>query len=91
LGSSWTQVLFPKHAKASAQVSPCESKYKVNGIGNPLIVSTICTPYITLKDGRVIWARDYGHEAFCFEGNPNYKKLPKNETDLPDKSEKASS
>lgn len=26
----------------------------------------ICTAYITLKNGRRIYARDYGLKAFCF-------------------------
>lgn len=26
----------------------------------------ICRPYITLRNGRRIWARWYGKQAFCF-------------------------
>jgi hypothetical protein len=26
----------------------------------------ICRPFIRLKDGRIIWAKDYGRKAFCF-------------------------
>lgn len=30
-------------------------------------VVTICRPYITTRDGRRIWASQYGLKAFCFE------------------------
>jgi hypothetical protein len=26
----------------------------------------ICRPYITLKDGTVLWAKNFGKKAFCF-------------------------
>ncbi len=34
----------------------------------------IFSPYITLKDGTRIYAKDYGKRAFCFE--PGKKKKP---------------
>jgi len=47
-------------------------------------VSTlICRPFITLRNGRVLWAYEVGKEAFCFEVDqvrPKTQKSPlKNE------------
>lgn len=33
----------------------------------------ICRPYITLRDGRKVWAWQYGLKAFCFR--PKKKKI----------------
>jgi hypothetical protein len=30
----------------------------------------ICRPYITLKNGRVLWAHEVGKQAFCFWVKP---------------------
>lgn len=30
-------------------------------------MTLICRPWITLRDGRRIYAKDYGKGAFCFE------------------------
>jgi hypothetical protein len=37
----------------------------------------ICRPYITLRNGKVLWAWEKGMKAFCFPASPNYisKKL----------------
>ncbi|MFZ5365444.1 MAG: hypothetical protein ACOZBH_04595 [Patescibacteria group bacterium] len=41
----------------------------------------ICRPYITLRNGRVLWAREVGRRAFCFLADPDYWKRKKIEED----------
>lgn len=36
--------------------------------------SVVFTPYITLKNGKRIYARQYGLKAFCFESKREEKK-----------------
>lgn len=35
----------------------------------------ICRPFITLRNGKVLWAWEKGLKAFCFPASPNY--IPK--------------
>jgi hypothetical protein len=40
----------------------------------------ICRPFITLKNGRILWAWEKGLNAFCFPASPDYvpkKKINK--------------
>lgn len=37
----------------------------------------VYTPYITLKDGRRIFARQYGKKAFCFRRKRELKERNK--------------
>ena len=37
----------------------------------------VCTAFITLRNGKVLYAKDVGKQAFCFMGDPNYKKFRK--------------
>lgn len=39
----------------------------------------ICRPYIRTRDGRIIYARDYGKKAFCFEEKQKTKTPSKEE------------
>lgn len=34
----------------------------------------ICTPYITLRNGKRLYAHEKGKEAFCFEVTPEQHK-----------------
>lgn len=34
----------------------------------------ICRPYITLRNGRVLWAWEVGKKAFCFAAKSDYVK-----------------
>lgn len=38
-------------------------------------MALVCTAYITLKNGRKLYARDYGKRAFCWEV-PTEKERP---------------
>lgn len=54
----------------------------------------VCTPYITLRNGRVLHAHEVGKQAFCFEvteeENKAYleKKAKKAEKGKKDKNDK---
>lgn len=39
-----------------------------------MIIMLICTPYITLRNGKILYAHEKGLEAFCFEVTPEQHK-----------------
>jgi len=42
----------------------------------------ICRPFITLRNGRVLWAHEVGKTAFCFPASPGYLKRKKQKEKL---------
>lgn len=40
-------------------------------------MSKIYTSFITLKNGKRIYARSYGKKSFVFDADPNYEKRKK--------------
>lgn len=38
----------------------------------------ICRPFITMKNGKVLYAWEKGLKAFCFPASPNYVPKRKN-------------
>ena len=37
----------------------------------------ICRPWITARNGRKIYAKNYGHKAFCFFSDGRLRRLAK--------------
>lgn len=40
-------------------------------------MTTICRPFITLRNGKVLYAYEKGLKAFCFEVDEERPKKPK--------------
>jgi len=48
----------------------------------------ICRPFITLRNGKVLWAWEKGLQAFCFPASPDYvPKKKRNKKSSEDESE----
>lgn len=52
---------------------------------------TICTPYITLRNGKRLFAHEKGKEAFCFEVTPEQHKAYLEKKEKEKKSKKKNS
>jgi len=51
-------------------------------------MAKVFTPYIHLRNGKILWANQVGLTVFCFEGDSDYRRKTKKSAKIDDSSVK---